>query len=395
MHRQHSQPYLVNGNQTKSLENAPGTFDEDWLQKFIFEHHSSIPINEIEPAFGALIPICRELRTDVGPVDILFVNDKGLLTLVECKLWKNPEGRREVIGQILDYAKEISQWSYEDLQNAIGRSHGIHERSLYKWVSSNAETLDEQDFIDNVSRNLRRGRFLLLIIGDGIKENVAQIAEFLQSQAHLNFSFALVEYGVFKVPDSENTFVVHPRIIAQTVEIERAVFRIEDNQIISSASTSVHSSAVPTAKRAKISEQVFFEELDVDIATKENLRTFLARVQEIGIYTQPGQNSLKLKSNQSNVNFGVFTTKGEFYNCGIKSATEDMGQPQIGEQYLDQLSRLLKNGFVRQSENPFWWTVRIKEKKDDRLATVVEMLAAQDKWIEIIQKTLDELAETE
>ncbi len=180
MHRQHSQPYLVNGNQTKSLENAPGTFDEDWLQKFIFEHHSSIPINEIEPAFGALIPICRELRTDVGPVDILFVNDKGLLTLVECKLWKNPEGRREVIGQILDYAKEISQWSYEDLQNAIGRSHGIHERSLYKWVSSNAETLDEQDFIDNVSRNLRRGRFLLLIIGDGIKENVAQIAEFLQ-----------------------------------------------------------------------------------------------------------------------------------------------------------------------------------------------------------------------
>ncbi len=34
--------------------------------------------------------------------------------LVEAKLWRNPEARRKVIGQILDYAKELSRWNYED-----------------------------------------------------------------------------------------------------------------------------------------------------------------------------------------------------------------------------------------------------------------------------------------
>ena len=84
------------------------------MQKFIFEHHQALPIGEIEPAFGPLIPVCRELPTEVGPIDLLFINPTGLLTLVECKLWKNPQARREVVGQILDYATEMSRWSYSN-----------------------------------------------------------------------------------------------------------------------------------------------------------------------------------------------------------------------------------------------------------------------------------------
>ena len=29
--------------------------------------------------------------------------------LIECKLWRNPEARREVVGQILDYAKVLTR----------------------------------------------------------------------------------------------------------------------------------------------------------------------------------------------------------------------------------------------------------------------------------------------
>ena len=136
------------------MQPATAVFDEGWLQNFIFTHHQTIPIDEIEPAFGPLIPVCRELPTKAGPVDLLFINSSGLLTLVECKLWKNPEARREVVGQILDYAKELSQWSYTDLEITVRGARNIVQTKLHKLVSDHSEGVDERDFIDSVSRNL-------------------------------------------------------------------------------------------------------------------------------------------------------------------------------------------------------------------------------------------------
>src|ERR1700730_8718490 len=130
MSRQHSNPYLVTSGADFRLERIE-PFREARLQQFIFEHSEALPIAEIEPAFGPLIPVWIELRTNAGPVDIMFVNSEGLLTLVECKLWKNPEARREVIGQILDYAKEISSWTYEELQAAIRKSSKQEIQPLY------------------------------------------------------------------------------------------------------------------------------------------------------------------------------------------------------------------------------------------------------------------------
>ena len=46
----------------------------------------------------------------------------GRLTLAEFKLWRNPQARREVIGQILDYAKELASWRYADLQREVSRT---------------------------------------------------------------------------------------------------------------------------------------------------------------------------------------------------------------------------------------------------------------------------------
>ena len=119
MGRQHSQPYVVVDGQAQRLEAATSNFKEGWLQDFVFSHPQVLPVGEVESAFKPLIPVCRELRTPVGPIDLVFVNPDGLLTLVECKLWRNPQALREVVGQILDYAKELSRWSYVDLEQAL------------------------------------------------------------------------------------------------------------------------------------------------------------------------------------------------------------------------------------------------------------------------------------
>jgi hypothetical protein len=77
--------------------------DEVWLRDTLFRNPEIIPTDDIDPAFGPLVPLCKELRTDAGRIDAVFINERGRLTIVECKLWKNPQARREVVAQTLDY----------------------------------------------------------------------------------------------------------------------------------------------------------------------------------------------------------------------------------------------------------------------------------------------------
>jgi hypothetical protein len=95
---------------------GPNAVSEADLQNLIHAHPTALPIGEIDPMFVGAVPICTELSTPAGSIDNLMVTPSGLPVIVECKLWRNPEGRREVVGQILDYAKELSRWSSSDLQ---------------------------------------------------------------------------------------------------------------------------------------------------------------------------------------------------------------------------------------------------------------------------------------
>ena len=149
------------------LGDLPGK-NEAWLRDTLFNNPEIIPTDEIDSTFGPLIPLCKELRTDAGRIDAVFINERGRLTIVECKLWKNPQARREVVAQTLDYVSALTQWSYADLQRevatAVGRQGNLPFESAQKHSSA---TLKEQDFVDAVSRSLREGRFLVLIAGDG------------------------------------------------------------------------------------------------------------------------------------------------------------------------------------------------------------------------------------
>src|SRR5262245_45088226 len=63
--------------------------DEAWLRDIVFTQPDFLPLHDIDPAFGPLAPLCTEMRTEAGPIDVAFVNPDGRLTIVECKLWRN------------------------------------------------------------------------------------------------------------------------------------------------------------------------------------------------------------------------------------------------------------------------------------------------------------------
>lgn len=236
MARQHTAPILLTseagGTPLQQFANTIGEspFSEADIQKLVHEHPASLPISEIDPTFNAPVPICMELMTPAGPIDNFMVTPTGLPVLVECKLWRNPEGRREAVGQILDYAKELSTWSSSDLQREVSRRLKADDNPLLALVRAVAPDVDEIEFNDALTRNLRRGRFLLLIVGDGIREGVEAIADYLQAHAGLHFTLGLVELPIYMLPDGSRLVV--PRVLARTAVITRTVVALPDGHVL-------------------------------------------------------------------------------------------------------------------------------------------------------------------
>lgn len=222
----YGKPLLISDND-KILElNKISSFDEAYIQNLVFKHPSCLPISDIDEAYNPLIPVCEELNTPVGPLDILMISPNGELVIIETKLWRNPEARRKVVAQILDYARELSQWTYEDLTREVNRRLQTKGNILYAIASNSAsgQQIEEQDFVDSVSRNLARGKFLLLIVGDGIKEGAQGITEFLSNSAHLNFTLSMIELSVYK--SAEIGRIIIPKTIVKTKEISKFTIEI-------------------------------------------------------------------------------------------------------------------------------------------------------------------------
>lgn len=238
MNSQFSTPLLIpQDGASQSLERIPlsasdasNEYNETWLQKLLFEHPEALPINEIDPAYCGAVPICIELNTPVGPIDALFVTPQGKLVVLEAKLWRNPEARRTVVGQILDYAKELSRWTYEDLQREVSRRTERQGNSLFDIVNEATGELTETEFVDEVARGLRQGRFLLLICGDGIREGVAAITDFLERHGTLQFTFGLVEMAMYRTSRDET--LVQPRVLAQSLIVKRSVISLVDEGLV-------------------------------------------------------------------------------------------------------------------------------------------------------------------
>ncbi len=258
------------------LERVPLTeqlLQEKWLQDMIHCYPSLLPTNEIEPAFSPLVSLGREINAESWSIDNLFISTQGYLTIVETKLWRNPEARREVVGQIIEYAKVVSSWTYNELdqrtrdrnKDEVGRPLGVLD--LLRRVVDISES-EEGDFIDSVTKNMQRGHFLLLIVGDGIRESTEELASYLSSSPQLHFTLALVELRIFQ---AEHGYLVIPQIVTRTREIIRAIIHVEGNQIQQiSIDTEVRSkNDSPKPKRYTLSEEEFFELLQEKAGSEE------------------------------------------------------------------------------------------------------------------------------
>ena len=391
-----SNTYQLERNHVRTGDNE--SRDENWLQDLIYKNPRLLPVEEIEPSYLDLYPVCRELPVkNVGSLDALFVNKHGLLSLVECKLWKNPEARREVVGQILDYAQELSRWDFEELNKAVKKSEengcGLVEKVK---ASCQDENWDEISFIDAVTQNLRKGQFLLLIVGDGIREGVENISDFLQNYASLNFSFALVEQAIFDLPKQMGEgFLVQPRVLCKTLEIERAVITIEGKKVKVVSSKPDDKTRGTSNRATSQSDKMFFDK--VAQATSNEIKDELAE-----FFEEIEQNELQLGGKKMRIiqsveplveNPSGKLKEFNFVRIADNGTVDFKGwSGPVGTEYKKKLASLGNDWrFVNDDGNDY--NKNIVNGSGGRI-NLGELFEVKSDWSDLIVETLEKLKDT-
>jgi len=265
---------LVDGDQTTVVPRVPegDATAEHPLRDLVYERPEIVPVAQLEPEIGTVVSVAKELNLPgAGLIDVLLVSEFGRLVIVECKLWRNPQARREVIGQVLDYARELARYAYEDLQRVISNRLGRRGNVLYELARAAGSTIGEAAFVDRVARDLATGRFLLLVAGDGITEGMQRIGEYLRAQPGLAFDLGLMEIAEYRFFDPVlgiDRRILQPRLLARTAIVDRFVIRGEVPGIVveqearSNAPRRASGGAPPAAWRAFVDR--FTEHLELD-----------------------------------------------------------------------------------------------------------------------------------
>lgn len=163
--------------------------NERWLQNRIADDPELVLgpcrtfefIDEDEPwvLWATEMPV-----TDIGSVDVVLVSSEGRIALVEVKLARNPDIRRKVVAQLLDYAIHLREATLADLKKLP--TEGVGAR------------VDPED----VQQSLREGNFLLIIAADAADDRAAKLTRaVLDRNAIHPWDLALVDLALFASVD--------------------------------------------------------------------------------------------------------------------------------------------------------------------------------------------------
>ena len=122
--------------------------------------------------------------SDRWSVDHLFVDRDGVPTLVEVKRSTDTRIRREVVGQMLDYAANaVLHWGEERIRGEFEASQAPGAADDLLVERGFAVTRDDVDtFWARVNENMASGRMRLVFVADEIPRELRSIVELLNEQ---------------------------------------------------------------------------------------------------------------------------------------------------------------------------------------------------------------------
>ena len=210
---------LKDKNQVTRLEAMP--YDsEDFLQGLLEDHPDLLASEQINPdeprrwlRVAHEMGVAHDEGGDRWSVDHFFVDHDAVPTLVEVKRSSDTRVRREVVGQMLDYAANASvQWTAEKLGSTFKercRKNGQDpDETLSRFLGYETKPIE---FWEMVTRNLRDTRVRMLFVADRIPSELRRIVEFLDQ------SMDRAEVLAVEIPQflNDGVSVFAPRLVTE------------------------------------------------------------------------------------------------------------------------------------------------------------------------------------
>jgi len=215
-------------NDNNLVEMTEQPYDtEAFLQELLAKYPNLLAGDQMDAAMPRRwLLISREMGvpseedgSDRWSLDHLFLDQEAIPTLIEVKRSSDTRIRREVVGQMLDYAANaVVYWPVETIRARFEeqcRERGADPATEIETLVSAATPVEE--FWQRVKTNLQAGRVRLVFVADLIPPELHRIVEFLNGQMDPAEVLA-VEIKQFVGPGLR-TLV--PRLIGKTAEAEQ------------------------------------------------------------------------------------------------------------------------------------------------------------------------------
>ena len=184
--------FLIQNDETL-LEMTEQKYDsEDFLQGLLEKYPNLLAGDQIDSEVPRKwLLVSREFEipdneTSGGrwSIDHLFLDQDGIPTLVEVKRSSDTRIRREVIGQMLDYAANaVVYWPVESIVAKLeAKCHSMEinlDQLIQKAMGSEC---DPDEFWAKVKTNIKAGRIRMLFVADEIPRELRRVVEFLNEQ---------------------------------------------------------------------------------------------------------------------------------------------------------------------------------------------------------------------
>jgi hypothetical protein len=187
--------YMVNTDDatTQQMTTVQCKSEEKELQNILEHNFQLLPGDQIEPdAPCRWMLVKKEMPvpdsasgSNRWAIDFFFVDQNAIPTFVECKRYADTRSRREVIGQVLEYAANAQHlWTKDTIREhakdtAKDRSTSV-EDSLRSLQIEAPEAVDE--FFAKVEEKLKNAEIRIVFFLEKAPEELKRLVEFLNTQ---------------------------------------------------------------------------------------------------------------------------------------------------------------------------------------------------------------------
>ncbi len=289
-------------------------------------------------------------------IDLFFVDQDAMPTFIECKRYSDTRAKREVVGQMLEYAANGHYyWSKEDIRNyaeQVAKKNGMTlEEEIKRLQPEEPETVDE--FFQHVQDNLREGQIRLVFFMEESPAELKSVVEFLNKQMERS-EVLIVEARQYEY---EGTKIVTPVLFGFTEEARQVKKTV----------------SVTTGQRKKWDKESFFNDARGRLKADEvnSIKLLLDKSQELkgelswGTGKTCGSFSTKWPHLGANTVFSVYSDGRLTINFGNfdKNSKQHDFLALLKDKLVNELGFSVPEDYERRypSYQIEEWSVKIKE----------------------------------